>query len=114
MYNARISHIQQRRRYGYFGEDTIGYGHPELKMPAVNVDSTSFFASLGETREERAEVFERMAHERIVYRRDLFKALQTALRDIRAYEYDVENNKWRLYDKKKRARPNDDCLTVRP
>ncbi|RCN35157.1 hypothetical protein ANCCAN_18991 [Ancylostoma caninum] len=91
-----------------FGEDLIGYGQNELKEGAVvNPSNSSFFMGLGNTHKERQLALEQRTDERIVFRSELFRALQLALRDIRSYEYDVRTSQWRANDVSTRSKKND-------
>ncbi|EYC04092.1 hypothetical protein Y032_0089g2209 [Ancylostoma ceylanicum] len=84
-----------------FGEDLIGYSQNELKEGAVvNPSNSSFFMGLGNTHKERQLALEKRTDERIVFRSELFRALQLALRDVRSYEYDVRTSRWRANDRK--------------
>ncbi|VDM68500.1 unnamed protein product [Strongylus vulgaris] len=78
-----------------FGEDMIGYGQNELKAGVViNPMQSSFFMRLGNTHEERECALQQLTQERVVFRKELFKGLQLALRDVRSYTYDVQRKQW--------------------
>ncbi|CAJ0605946.1 unnamed protein product, partial [Cylicocyclus nassatus] len=88
-----------------FMEDVIGYGHQELKAPAYDMSSSSYFASLGKSEKERREKLKRLSAERISYRKVMFKALQVAMRDVRSYAYDRAERKWIPNDKETISAP---------
>lgn len=65
-------------------EDMLGYGRDELKYGAVFDKSKSrFFISLGKNDEERCPTFENLVIEKSIWRKQLLRALQRALNDIR-------------------------------
>ncbi|CAJ0606480.1 unnamed protein product [Cylicocyclus nassatus] len=87
-----------------FAEDLIGYGHNELRAPQADKTS-SFFIKLGSTDEEREQEFDVLQQERVLFRKDSFKGLQLALRDVRSYIYDTTKAQWIPGDRKaKRTR----------
>ncbi|VDP23596.1 unnamed protein product [Heligmosomoides polygyrus] len=68
-----------------FGEDMLGLGRDELQVGAVFDRTTSrFFLGLGKTDDERTTMYESLVTERITWRKQLLKALQRALSDVRA------------------------------
>ncbi|VDN28405.1 unnamed protein product, partial [Cylicostephanus goldi] len=78
-----------------FGEDYIGYGHNELKSGVVvNPTQSKYFMSLGTTNEERERALKLRTDERVLYRKELFKGLQLALRDVRSYVWDNRKKQW--------------------
>ncbi|RCN28567.1 hypothetical protein ANCCAN_25689, partial [Ancylostoma caninum] len=86
-----------------FGEDIIGLRHDELKAGVVVNPEQS--GSLGETTEQRVAVLTQLTKDRLSYRKELFRALQMALRDVRSYGYDVGRGRWIPNNRKcKRAR----------
>uniref|UniRef100_A0A7I4YDC5 Uncharacterized protein n=1 Tax=Haemonchus contortus TaxID=6289 RepID=A0A7I4YDC5_HAECO len=76
-----------------FGEDLLGLAHKELMAaPGASVWSSSFYKQLGQSDEERSKQYERLCEEKIRWRSELFRALQRALRDLRGYEFTVNDD----------------------
>ncbi|RCN48556.1 hypothetical protein ANCCAN_05383 [Ancylostoma caninum] len=79
-----------------FVEDALGYGHDELnKGYPINKEESGFYQQLGRDEKERSDNLEAMVQERKRWRPHLFKGLQKALRDVRCYEYDKVEQKWK-------------------
>ncbi|WKX94486.1 hypothetical protein Q1695_011621 [Nippostrongylus brasiliensis] len=75
-----------------FALDMLGYGRDEIKCPAgVQLDESRYFMLLGETFEERHAALMDLVEQREVYKKQMNRALQLALRDIRVYRYGVVN-----------------------
>ncbi|RCN38689.1 hypothetical protein ANCCAN_15414 [Ancylostoma caninum] len=78
-----------------FGEDILGYGHEEIIAGVkLNLEDPSFYNSLGRNEAERTKTLDILAKERLKWRTHLFRSLQKALRDIRAYGYNQEEGTW--------------------
>lgn len=71
-------------------EDMLVYRREELKYGVVFDKSTSrFFMSLEDNDDERCTTFEHLLLERSMWRKQLLKALQRALNDIRCQKFDI-------------------------
>ncbi|CAJ0596127.1 unnamed protein product [Cylicocyclus nassatus] len=74
-------------------ENMLGYGQDERKVWLdQDLSNSTFYKSLGANEEERRANLEDLRNERAEWRPQIFKALQLALRDVRAYKY--EAGKW--------------------
>ncbi|KHJ89352.1 hypothetical protein OESDEN_10825 [Oesophagostomum dentatum] len=85
-----------------FAEDLAGYGRSELRGSTLSqLDGpSSFFMSLGDTPEQRTEAFNELLREKACLRKELFKALQIALKDVRQSKYDPATGHWTPNDRK--------------
>ncbi|WKY06822.1 hypothetical protein Q1695_006756 [Nippostrongylus brasiliensis] len=87
-----------------FALDMLGYGRDEIKCPArVQLDESRYFTLLGKTFEERHAALMNLVDQREEYKKQMNRALQLALRDIRNYTYG-EVNGVRQWIKNKRQR----------
>ncbi|CAJ0603034.1 unnamed protein product [Cylicocyclus nassatus] len=87
-----------------FGEDAMGLGHDELrKGNSIDLVRSKFYQGLGNSNAERNEALEQMTREREKWRPCLYRSLQKALRDVRAYTYDEVHGKWKPSSRQKRV-----------
>ncbi|CAJ0591761.1 unnamed protein product [Cylicocyclus nassatus] len=97
-----------------FVEDLIGFGHNELKSGArANTTHSKYVLSLGNTDAERQAALDAKVQTRMVYRNELFKALQLALRDVRTYTYDESKKVWIAGDRKLKRAKLDASINLR-
>ncbi|VDL67369.1 unnamed protein product [Nippostrongylus brasiliensis] len=84
----------------------LGYGRDEIKCPAgVQLDESRYFMLLGKTFEERHAALMDLVDQREEYKKQMNRALQSALRDIRVYTYGEVNGvcQWIKNKRQRRA-----------
>ncbi|CAJ0601012.1 unnamed protein product [Cylicocyclus nassatus] len=92
-----------------FALDLFGLGDPQLRLGkrAAN-ERTRFYIELGENEKDRQKKLDELLADFDLYKSEILKGMQLALRDIRSYEYDMEKNSGchtRLFPEKKKKAP---------
>ncbi|VDL84775.1 unnamed protein product [Nippostrongylus brasiliensis] len=88
-----------------FALDMLGYGRDEMKCPArVQLDESRYFTLLGKTFEERHAALMNLVDQREEYKKQMNRALQLALRDIRNYTYGEVNGVRQWIKNKRQSR----------
>ncbi|CAJ0604893.1 unnamed protein product [Cylicocyclus nassatus] len=89
-----------------FALDLIGLGDPQLRLGkrAANV-RTRFYIELGENEKDRQKKLDELLADFDLYKSEILKGMQLALRDIRSYEYDMEKQQWLSHAKRRRTAP---------
>ncbi|VDL71050.1 unnamed protein product [Nippostrongylus brasiliensis] len=91
-----------------FALDMLGYGRDEIKCPAgVQLDESRYFMLLGKTFEERHAALMDLVDQREEYKKQMNRALQLALRDIRVYTYGEVNGVRQWIKNKRQRRPEE-------
>ncbi|CAJ0599503.1 unnamed protein product [Cylicocyclus nassatus] len=58
----------------------------------IKTQISSFYIELGENEKERQKKLDELLADFDLYKSEILKGMQLALRDIRSYEYDMEKN----------------------
>ncbi|CAJ0590305.1 unnamed protein product [Cylicocyclus nassatus] len=89
-----------------FALDLIGLGDPQLRLGkrAAN-ERTRFYIELGENEKDRQKKLDELLADFDLYKSEILKGMQLALRDIRSYEYDMEKKQWLSHAKRRRTAP---------
>ncbi|VDP05055.1 unnamed protein product [Heligmosomoides polygyrus] len=92
--NTNLTHLPEdvENTLIEFALDMLGYGRNEISCPgSVDLPQSRFFLSLGTSHEERYAALEGLIEQREDWKKQLIKAVQLALRDVRNNRY-VEVN----------------------
>ncbi|CAJ0589205.1 unnamed protein product [Cylicocyclus nassatus] len=95
-----------------FALDLIGLGDSALRLGKTAAHEMSrFYLALGQSENERQKKLDELLADFDLYKAEILKGLQLALKDIRSYEYDMEDEQWYSHAKRRRKTPETSRLT---